>query len=268
MDGKGIKGLVMTDVPMKRYTSMKVGGPAKLLLYPADEPDLAVMLGKLAEAGITPRFLGNGTNVIVSDDGIDEALIRLTRMRHLRFRKEGSRVSAEVSGGIGLGRFIREHAKRGLKGLERLFGIPGTIGGAVKMNAGSFGASISDTLTDITVADKEGKVRTVEKKDGEYAYRQSPVAPSECVVSARFLFTPGDKAKIVGDMEHLYEERRRRHPMEYPSAGSVFKAVAGEPAWKFIEKAGLKGATDRRGGQSRRNMRISLSTLDRHGQRI
>jgi UDP-N-acetylmuramate dehydrogenase len=241
MDRTGIKGAVMANVPMKRYTSMKVGGPAKLLIYPSDEGDLVTVLTRLKNEGMKSRFLGNGTNIVVSDAGIDEALIRLTRIRHMRYRKAAHGVVAEVSGGASLAGFIRENARRGLSGLEKLFWIPGTVGGAVKMNAGSFGAAISDPLEDVRTVDREGVTGSFTKKDGDFQYRQSPVKRSECVVSARFLLQEKDGAEIRRDMEHVYGERRKRHPMEYPSAGSVFRGVGGEPAWKFIEKAGLKG---------------------------
>jgi len=230
----------MQDVPMKRYTSMKVGGPAKFLAYPSDEKDLAVILRKLGDEGTKARFIGNGTNIIVGDRGIDEALIRTTKMRHLRYRKTGGGVMAEVSGGVSLKGFIRENAKRGLSGLEKLFGIPGTVGGAIKMNAGSFGSAVSDCLEAVRLADREG-VTEWAVDNSAFGYRKSPVKPSQCVLSARFFLKEGDEAEITRDMDYVYGERKKRHPMEYPSAGSVFKSAAGEPAWKFIEKAGLKG---------------------------
>ena len=111
MDWKGVKGVIMKDVAMKRYTSMKVGGPQGTLIYPADAGDLAAILRRLADAGTRPRILGNGTNVIVHDRGVDEALIRITRMRHLRYRKAGNGATVEVSGGVPLTRLIRENAR-------------------------------------------------------------------------------------------------------------------------------------------------------------
>ncbi len=241
MDWSGVKGVIMKDVPMKRYTSMKVGGPAKFLMYPADEKDLVTILSRLRDDGIHARFLGNGTNIIVDDRGVNEALIRITRMKHRKYRKSGSHIFAETSGGASLTGFIRENAKRGLSGLEKLFWIPGTVGGGIKMNAGSFGAAISDSLEEVKVVDDTGHMRTIRKNSNDFTYRHSPVMASECVLSAAFLFEEKDKKEILADMEYVYGERKRRHPMEYPSSGSIFKAAAGEPAWKLIEKAGLKG---------------------------
>ena len=241
MDWEGVRGIIVKNVPMKRYTSMKVGGPAKFLVYPSDERDLGVILKRLSDEGTETRFIGNGTNIIVNDRGLDEALIRTTKMRHLRYKKTGDGVMADVSGGIPLTGFIRENAKRGLSGLEKLFWIPGTVGGAIKMNAGSFGSAVSDRLEAVRMADREGVTETAVGKESGFGYRKSPVKPSQCVVSARFLLKERDESEIRKDMDYVYGERKKRHPMEYPSCGSVFKSVAGEPAWKFIEKAGLKG---------------------------
>lgn len=241
MEWRGIKGTVYTSVPMKRYTSMKVGGPARFLIYPADEADLSNLLLMLKGEGIPFRFLGKGTNIIVADRGLDMALIRTTRMKGLRYRKGKAGVTAEVSGGASLAAFIRENRKRGVSGLERLYWIPGTVGGAVRMNASSFGAAISDRLEAVRVTRADGTTTTRRKEDLSLGYRTSAVGRDECVVSATFLLSPREPGEIEKEMAYVYGERKKRHPMEYPSAGSIFKAASGEPAWRFIERAGLKG---------------------------
>jgi UDP-N-acetylmuramate dehydrogenase len=151
MEWKGIKGTVLKEVPMKRYTSMKVGGQAGYLVYPADETDLAAALQFVKDEGMRYRFLGNGTNVIVSDRGMNAALIRITRMKHIRYTKTKDGAMVDVSGGVSLRAFIKDLAEKGLSGLEKLYWIPGTVGGGIKMNAGSFGQSISDTLEEIKI---------------------------------------------------------------------------------------------------------------------
>ncbi len=243
MEWKGIKGSILEDVPMKRYTSMRVGGQAKYLVYPQDEADMTAILRLLREEGMDHRILGNGTNIIVSDEGLKETLIRITKMRYLKFAKTKTGAAVKVSGGMPLKKLIRECADRGLAGLEKLYWIPGTVGGGIKMNAGSFGQSISDTLEEVTVADRSGRSVRWERKDLDFGYRKSPIGPDDCVLSARFVLTERDKKEISADMDYVCNERKRRHPMEYPSAGSVFRGVNGEPAWKFIEAAGLKGLT-------------------------
>lgn len=241
MEWKGIKGTLMKDVPMKRYTSMKVGGQAAFLAYPADEQDLSATLRIVSDKGTGYRFFGNGTNVIVSDKGINETLIRITRMQHTRYTKTKWGALADVSGGVSLRSFIKDAAEKGLSGLEKLYWIPGTVGGGIKMNAGSFGQSISDTLEEIRLIDGNGAISTLTKEHLRFGYRASPINRPDCVISARFALKNRDKKEILQDMEYVYSERKKRHPMEYPSAGSVFKSVGDEPAWQFIEKAGLKG---------------------------
>jgi UDP-N-acetylmuramate dehydrogenase len=241
MEWKGIRGTVLEKVSMKRYTSMRVGGPVDYLIYPVDGDDLKAVVRQLNRRGVPYRFLGNGTNVIVHDAGFKAALIRITRMRSLRYGRESGRDYVDVSGGVSLSGLIRENARHALAGLELLYWIPGTVGGAVKMNAGSFGASISDALTRAEVMDEHGNVTLMEGPRMAFGHRTSAVGGRHCVLRARFALKAGDRDAIRADMERVYTERKARHPMESPSAGSVFKGLHGKPAWTFIEKAGLKG---------------------------
>jgi UDP-N-acetylmuramate dehydrogenase len=241
LESWGIRGTLLTDVPMKRYTSMKVGGPAKYLIYPADEADLLTTIGMLREKGIGYRFLGNGTNIIVHDKGFDGALIRTTRMQCLQHEKTEEGALVKVSGGSSLKRFIGDNANRGLAGLEKLYWIPGTVGGGIKMNAGSFGASISEALESITVVNGSASTRSVNRRDLDFSYRASPVKTAECVISATFQLKLRGKKEIFEEMEYVFSERKKRHPMEFPSSGSIFKSVDEQSAWQFVEKAGLRG---------------------------
>jgi UDP-N-acetylmuramate dehydrogenase len=241
VEWKGIRGTVLKNVLMQRYTSMKVGGPVSYLVYPRDEEDLLRVLGIAKEAGIKYRFVGNGTNIIVNDKGLKEAVIRTTRMKRMSYSKVDDDALAEVSGGTSLKGFIVDNVRHGLSGLEKLYWIPGTVGGGIKMNAGSFGSWISDTLENVRLVDKEGKITTFQKDKMGFGYRASRVELSECVLTALFRLRNRNKDDIQKDMDYVFDERKKRHPMDFPSAGSVFKGVDGEPAWKFIEKAGLKG---------------------------
>ena len=241
MEWKGIRGTVLSNVSMKRYTSMKVGGRVSYLAYPHDEEDLLRVLHIAKEEGVKYRFLGNGTNIIVHDKGLKEAVIRTTRIKHVSYTKIYEGAFVEASGGTSLKGFIGDNASHGLSGLEKLYWIPGTIGGGIKMNAGSFGSWISDTLESVRLVDKNGKVLSFRKDEMGFAYRTSRVGSSECILSALFHLRNKNKEDIRRDMEYVFGERKKRHPMDFPSAGSVFRGVDGEPAWKFIEKAGLKG---------------------------
>ncbi len=238
----GIRGTVLNDVSMKRYTSMKVGGPVEYLVYPADETDLLETIHVLKKENIKYRFIGNGTNIIVSDKGFKGAVIRITRIRRLQYEKTSDdAVVVKVSGGSSLKKFIKDNAMRGFGGLERLYWIPGTVGGAIKMNAGSFGSSISDTLEAATVLNDKGDITEMDMGNLSFSYRKSPVSNTECVISAVFQLKKMDKTEILEGMEYVFHERKKRHPMEFPSSGSVFRSVNDKPAWQYVEKAGLRG---------------------------
>lgn len=241
MEWKGIRGQVLNNVLMKRYTSMKVGGPARYMVYPADQADLSKMVGITQQKGIPCRLLGNGTNVIVGDKGLDEAIIRLTRTRRMNFEKTVTGAIVNVSGGTSLTRLIRECSARGLSGMSKLYGIPGTIAGAIKMNAGSFGVWISDHVRSVTYMSGTGSVEKREKVACGFEYRRSAFSGSECILSAAFELSDGDKAAIRKEMDYVWNERWKRHPMEFPSSGSIFKNISGNPAWSYIDKAGLRG---------------------------
>jgi UDP-N-acetylmuramate dehydrogenase len=241
MEWKGVRGRILERAPMKRYTSMRVGGPVRWLVYPADAADAVAIIAVLRDRALPFRFLGRGTNVIVRDEGLDEAIIRMTDVRQMRFRKTPDGADVEAGSGVPLNSLIRETAARGLSGMEKLFGIPGTVGGAVRMNAGSFGVSLSDSLSGVTFVDRKGKLMAREKKDLAFGYRASPFEGTDCILGALFHVKTGQPEEIRREMDHVWEERWRRHPMEMPSAGSVFKNHDGKPAWRYIEEAGLKG---------------------------
>lgn len=236
-----IRGRVVRDVSMKRYTSMKVGGHVPYLFYPEDEEDVATAIRWLRDKDIPFRILGNGTNVIVADEGMNTGIIRITRIRHLRFIEGAGSMLVEASGGLPLGTLIMECCKRGLSGLEKLYGIPGTVGGAIKMNAGSFAVSISDCLRSARLANRNGDIYDLEKRDMEFGYRNSFVGAGLCVLTATFDMTGDDPARIKADMDRVWRERLEKHPMDMPSAGSVFKNRNGGAAWKYIDRAGLRG---------------------------
>jgi UDP-N-acetylmuramate dehydrogenase len=143
--------------------------------------------------------------------------------------------------GLPLKSLIRSCAARGLTGVEKLFGIPGTVGGALKMNAGSFGAAISDCLVSLTYMDERGEVTTRRKDGMGFGYRSSSIPDRACVIEATFGLAHAEAARIQADMDYVWHERLRKHPMEMPSAGSVFKNAHGSPCWTYIDRAGLRG---------------------------
>lgn len=239
--GWEIKGKVIPYAKMKRYTSMRVGGAVRYLIYPEDERDLLRVIEILSQEGIRWRMLGNGTNVIVSDRGLNEAVIRITRFNHIGLMEGRESVTVRVSGGYSLKSLILKTIKLGLSGLEKLYSIPGTVGGAVKMNAGSFGVSISDVVRNVTYVSSDSMKITIPREKIDFSYRHSPFSSNMCITEVELDLTRGDKSKIMKEIENVFMERKKRHPFDLPSAGSIFKAVNGIPAWKYIEKAGLKG---------------------------
>ncbi len=241
MEPQGIRGQVVRDVSMKRYTSMRVGGRVPYLFYPEDEADVTAAVVCLRDKDRPFRFLGNGTNVIVTDEGMEIGVIRITRIRHLSFRRTSGAALVEAAGGLPLNSLIKDCCDRGLSGLEMLYGIPGTIGGAIKMNAGSFAASISDCLKSARLTNRNGTICSVDKKDMEFGYRSSSIGTGQSVLAAVFELVDRDPARIKADMEHVWRERLEKHPMELPSAGSIFRNKNGNPAWKYIDQAGLRG---------------------------
>jgi UDP-N-acetylmuramate dehydrogenase len=243
MELQGIRGRVLRNVSMKRYTSMRVGGAVPYLFYPEDEADLRLAVAWLNEAGQPYRFLGNGTNVIVADRGFPGGLIRVSRIKHLRFGMTETGALVTAGGGLPLKSLIRSCAARGLTGLEKLFGIPGTVGGALKMNAGSFGVAISDCLSSLRCMDERGEVQRRQKGEMRFGYRSSSILDRECVIEATFELKHAKAEQVQAEMDHVWRERLKKHPMERPSAGSVFKHVNGGPCWSYIDRAGLRGAT-------------------------
>ncbi len=236
-----IRGRVIENPKMKEYTSMRVGGPARYLVFPRDESDLLETLKIFENEGIKWRMLGNGTNVIVSDSGINEALIKITDLKHFSLIESKKEVVLRVSGGYSLKDLILEMAKIGLGGLENLYSIPGTVGGAIKMNAGSFGLSIGDVVRKVTYVSSDLSRKELRREEIDFSYRHSPFLSNMCIIEAELLLLRKDKKRIMAEIERLSEERKKRHPLEFPSAGSIFKAVNGVPAWRYIERAGLKG---------------------------
>ena len=138
---------------------------------------------------------------------------------------------------------IRSCAARGLTGLEKLFGIPGTLGGALKMNAGSFGVAISDCLISLRCMDEGGAVQKRRKDEMRFGYRSSSILDRHCVIEATFGLTHAEPSRIQAEMDSVWRERLRKHPMERPSAGSVFKNGNNGPCWSYIDRAGLRGFT-------------------------
>lgn len=232
---------VERDVPMSRHTSFRIGGPARRMAFPESREQLVILLGLAEECGIRPFLLGRGTNLLVSDRGLDTLVIKTAeRMTSIRRLDD---VTLEADVGVLLSRLAVYAQQAGLAGLEFAHGIPGSMGGAVCMNAGAYGGEMKQVLRSASVLFPEAGVRTLTCEELELGYRHSLLTehPEAVVLGAEFALTPGDPAQIRETMRELMARRKASQPLEWPSAGSTFKRPQGAFAAALIEQCGLKG---------------------------
>lgn len=229
---------LLCQEPMKCHTTFRVGGPARYYLRP-DVRQLPRVL-EVCRSHEAPVFIiGNGSNLLVSDRGLPGVVVEIAQQIS-KVRREGSRIFAQA--GAGLARVASEAAKASLSGLAFASGIPGTVGGAVLMNAGAYGGEMKDVVETVTVLTEEGEQRSFQRDELEFAYRHSRIQETGGVIlEATFLLEPGDSGEISRQMEELRQKRLEKQPLEYPSAGSTFKRPEGYFAGKLIEDAGLRG---------------------------
>ncbi len=227
------------EEPMRGHTTFRVGGPARLMALPRSRKEAAAAVRAAAEKGIAPFFLGNGSNLLVSDAGYEGFVLKVSGLD--RVWEANRRLRAES--GISLARLARAALGRGLTGLEFAHGIPGTLGGAVVMNAGAYGGEMVQVLTAVTYLDGAGEERTLPAAECALTYRHSLFSdhPDWLVLEAELELQPGDAEAIQARMDELAAKRREKQPLEWPSAGSTFKRPEGRFAAALIEECGLKG---------------------------
>lgn len=246
MEKVNIKGEVKKNEPLSRHTSFGIGGPADVLAYPADRRDLAALLQEIKRQGQKYFILGGGTNLLVRDGGFRGVVISLHRMDTIKIEREYRSVGGSFSvisaeAGAPLPRLHAFAVEQGLTGLEFATGIPGTIGGAVFMNAGTAGGEIGDIVESVTLISPQGELITRARDELGFGYRTSNVPEGHLVVEARIILRRDDKEKIKARVKELQEKRKQRQPAGAASAGSVFKNPHEEGAGKLIETADLKG---------------------------
>lgn len=234
-----LSGEVRVDEPMARHTTWRIGGPADLFIEPAGAEELAFVLGYLREQGVPTAVIGAGSNLLVADSGVRGAVVKLgTRMG--RVEVEGTRIRAEA--GARLARVAGAAMRAGLSGFEFTTGIPASVGGAIMMNAGAHNRSMADVVGRVTVLDNAGRLMTRTAEECGFEYRQTALQHEGLiVVEAVFRGTPRSPAEIREEMGELLRRRRCVQPLEYPSAGSVFKNPPGDAAGRLIDRVGCKG---------------------------
>lgn len=233
---KFFRGHIALGEPLNKYTSFRIGGPADYYLEPADKQDVAEIITYLQRMNIPFTVIGRGSNLLVSDDGIRGAVINFeTGLNGIRMDDD----LVVVDAGMTLARFVDFCIQRGMKGVEMLPGIPGTIGGAVMMNAGAYGGEISNFLVEVEVL-RGGKILRITKADSGFSYRKSGFA-GDIILGASFRLPTGDKAETMKLRRELLIKRNQAQPVNLPNSGSMFKNPQGTHAAKLIEEAGLKG---------------------------
>ena len=231
----------LTDEPMKTHTTFKTGGNASVFICPQNESELSETLKTIKDCGLKPFILGNGSNLLVSDDGItDRPVIYIGEaFNQVKLLDE---TTIEVGAGAMLTapcRFALEHS---LTGLEFAFGIPGSCGGAAYMNAGAYGGEMKDVVIRCNHIDFDGNAGHFDASELDFGYRHSVYSERDCVITSIVIsLEKGDKDETGAKMRELLQRRKDKQPLEYPSAGSVFKRPEGYFAGALIEQSGLKG---------------------------
>jgi UDP-N-acetylmuramate dehydrogenase len=234
----GLRGRLMANQPLAELTWFRVGGPAQLLFVPEDEQDLAYFLARLPSE-IPVIVVGLGSNLIVRDGGIPGVVIRLGRGFGNITVEDGARVRAGAAvPDVKVARAAQEAA---VAGLSFYRGIPGAIGGALRMNGGAYGGETRDVLVEVRGVNRSGDVHVLSNADMHYTYRHCGVADDVIFTEALFQGTPGDPAAIAAEMDKITESREATQPIKSRTGGSTFKNPPGRKAWQLIDAAGCRG---------------------------
>lgn len=236
------KDLIKTNEPMKNHTSFKIGGPAEIYIKITSIEELQKVLEFAKKENIKITILGNGSNVLVSDKGIKGIVIR-TNLKEINIEnKDSENVEVTVNDAVPIGFLAQKFLKEEITGFEELSGIPGTIGGAILMNAGAHGKEIKDIVTEVTAMDYNGKIFNFTNEEAEFTYRHSKFSNGEYIIlQAKMLLQKGNREEIKAKMDEYAQYRKEKQPIEYPSAGSTFKRGTDFITAKLIDEAGLKG---------------------------
>ncbi len=234
---KGFRGKVEFQEMLGKYTSLKVGGKADALVFPANLEDLVFLLERIRDHKLPFFILGAGSNLIIRDGGIRGVVIKLNHFNRIE-KKDSERIYAEA--GVFLPRLLKYTLEESLTGFEFICSIPGSVGGALKMNAGIPGREISDLVESVRVLTLKGDLIEIDKKDASFGYRSSRF-PNGILLGALFRLRGAPKHEVQENIALLLKKRRETQPLSYPNVGSIFKNPKGGYAGKLIEEVGLKG---------------------------
>lgn len=234
---------VEKEEPLSRHCSFRIGGPARRMAFPHTAEQMVLLQSFAAECGANPLLIGNGTNILFPDAGLDRLVIQTGELTELKQGEIEGEIIAQA--GVSLAKLANFACAKGLTGLEFAHGIPGSVGGAVSMNAGAYGGEMKNVLHGASILFPDEGIRFLTCEDLELSYRHSVLTdhPDAIVLYAVFRLEKGDSTEIRARMDELMAKRKATQPLEYPSAGSTFKRPTGYFAGALIEQAGLKGLT-------------------------
>ncbi len=235
---KGLKGKISFKEPLKKYSIFRAGGPARFFIEPKDAGDLKALLSLLKKHKVSFLIFGNGSNVLISDKGLRAAVLRLSSPYFKKISVKSD--CLEAGAGALLNQIVASAKKRSLSGAEFLAGIPGTLGGALSMNAGAWGRSIADLVKSVKVMGADTKIKIFKKKDIKFLYRRSSLA-KYIILSGRLKLAKGDKKVIAAAIKKHLKDRACLQDFSRPSLGCTFKNPAKHSAGQLIDLCGLKG---------------------------
>lgn len=232
---------ILKNEPMSKHTSFRIGGNADYFLIINSIDELKNVLYFAKTNNIQTTIIGNGTNLLVTESGIRGIVLKLN-LRDFKIKKEGNDVLITVQSGLSLASLANIALKEELEGLEFLSGIPGTIGGAIRMNAGAYGMEMKDIVVKTRYITYDGKIKTLNLSDHKFKYRNSVFSELKGIIIDTTIKTKkGNKEEIEAKIKEYSESRKKNQPLEYPNAGSTFKRIEGVPTAKLIDECGLKG---------------------------
>lgn len=243
---KALKNIVVQkilyDEPMVRHTSLAVGGNTDALVFIENEDQLVQVVRRLVEKNIKYFPAGNLTNVIVRDGGYRGAILLMTGMKEVscqHTQEDHGLISAQA--GAGLAKVVNLSVAEELTGVEFCSGIPGSVGGALWMNAGAYGREMKDVIESVIVLDAGGVRKVMKKEEISFSYRKASFPECTIIMEARLKLEKSERWRIKEKINEILQSRQEKHPLDFPSAGSIFKNMPGQPAGKLIEDMGLKG---------------------------
>lgn len=225
---------------LKKHTTMKVGGNADFIVYPKNALEVSVLISFLKKENIRYYILGNGSNVMFSDEGFKGVIIKSEKLNDIKI--DGNEIY--FGAGVSMTKAAKTAVENSLSGIEYCYGIPGNIGGGLYMNAGAYGGEISSSLVSVDCVDENGEIKTISAKDCNYGYRHSAfMSRKRFILGGLFRFENGNKEELKRFCDEIMQKRISKQPLDMPSAGSSFKRPAGYFAAALIDECGLKGKT-------------------------